>query len=344
MQNQGNRWFPPPGHFPFYYATLSSLTVFYRAPIEVLRPFLKNTRLEPAEVGGRGLGVVSLELQNYCAHFGVAQAPSNPGMSATNEVELDIIAYPERWKKEDRVPEIGFEDFVLGQEESKTLGSYRVDVPADDLVAVQAGADTFGEQKFYTMFDYNIPCENNLPSATNPASLTDWSYTVLDPKYAEHLRKHPNAKRPPKTPAKDFIYQLEAHLGKLYLGSPSPRFGNPSPITLFSTLPKHSPCTGKNPVTHPKCWDRRRPTKPSDTLIASNWNIRGTFTTYLKGLRAGTVVVTLGKSDDPMRNNLSALVKNENLAAVRVFQSQPAATESRPCFVNIEKPGSAAGE
>jgi hypothetical protein len=335
MPAQNNRWFPPNSHFPFYYATLSSLTVFFRAPLEALRPHLENTTLEPAEVGGRGMGLVSLELQNYCAHFGVAQAPGNLGMSGTNEVEFNIIAYPERWKQEGRVPEIPFEDYILGQDQTKTIGSYRLDVPADDPIAVEAGADTFGEQKFLTGFDYNIPCENNTPTPQNPASLTDWDYTVLDPAYAAALRKHPNQKRPKTTPARDIIYRLEAHLGKLNVGPASPRFGNPSPITLFSTLPKKSPCMGVDPTTNPKCADRRRPVLPSDTLVVSNWNIRGTFVTYLKGLRQGTVVVTPGKSSDPMRQNLAELVRNENLAAIRVFQSQPAATESRPCFVNI---------
>ena len=91
-------------------------------------------------------------------------------MSVTNEVELDIISYPAQWKKEGRVPDISLEDFVLGQEQTKTIGSYRLDVPADNLVAVKAGADEFGEQKFFTLFDYEVPCENNAS-----ASLTDWS-------------------------------------------------------------------------------------------------------------------------------------------------------------------------
>jgi hypothetical protein len=76
-----NRWFPPENelfHFPFYYATLSSLTVFYRVPLSVLRPHLANTTLEPAEIGGRGQGLISIEFQNYTAHLGAGQAPSNP--------------------------------------------------------------------------------------------------------------------------------------------------------------------------------------------------------------------------------------------------------------------------
>ena len=185
-----NRWFPPENrlfHFPFFYATLSSITVFYRVPLSVLRPHPANTTLEPAEIGGRGQGLISIEFQNYTDHLGVGQAPSNPGMSVTNEVELDIISYPARWKKEGRVPDISLEDFVLGQEQTKTIGSYRLDVPADNLVAVKAGADEFGEQKFFTLFDYQVPCENNAA-----ASLTDWSYTVLDPALCGAVAEEPS--------------------------------------------------------------------------------------------------------------------------------------------------------
>jgi hypothetical protein len=65
-------------------------------------------------------------------------------MSVTNEVGLDILAYPQIWKKEGRVPDISLQDFVLGHEQTKTIGSYRLDVPADNLVAEKAADDDFG--------------------------------------------------------------------------------------------------------------------------------------------------------------------------------------------------------
>jgi hypothetical protein len=323
-----NQWFPPENplfHFPFYYATLSSLTVFYRVPLNRLSPHLANTTLQAAELGGRGLGIISIEFQNYTDHLGAGQAPSNPGMSTVNEVELNIIAYPERWKKEGRVPNISFQDFVLGQEQTKTIGGYRVDVPADNLIAVKAGADEFGEQKFFTLFDYQVP------SANNPSASLDWDYTVLDPAYAAKLQKDNPKKRPP-TPAGGFIYEVEAHLGNL-----AAQVGNPSPITLFSTKPAKSPqCAGANInlAYDPKCADRRRPPQPDDILLASNWNIRGDFLTYLNGLGPETVAITVGKSKDPMRRNLAELLGEAKLAAVRVYQTPPAATESRPYYVN----------
>ncbi|MBV8841716.1 MAG: hypothetical protein JO307_02795 [Bryobacterales bacterium] len=326
-----NKWFPDPTplfHFPFYYATLSSLTVFYRAPIKALQPYLTNTTLAPAEVGGRGSGVVTMEFQNYTAHLGSGQAPSNPGMSTTNEVELNIIAYPERWKQEGRVPDISFEDFVLGQEQTKTLGGYRVNVPADNQVAVKAGADEFGEQKFFTLFDYQLPCENNPPGT----SCTDWDYTVLDPAYAAKL-KSDNPKKVPRTPAAGYIYRLQAHLGGL-----TPQVGNPSPITLFSTLPAKPPACAAanlNLAFEPQCADRRRPVLPDDILVASNWNIRGSFSTYFTGLKAETVQLQLGRSKDPMRLNMQKLLAEAKLGAVRVYQTPPAATESRPYLVNV---------
>ena len=249
-------------------------------------------------------------------------------MSVTNEVELDIISYPAQWKKEGRVPDISLEDFVLGQEQTKTIGSYRLDVPADNLVAVKAGADEFGEQKFFTLFDYEVPCENNAS-----ASLTDWSYTVLDPAYAAQLQKNP-PKNPAPPPPSGFIYKIEAHLGNL-----SPQTGNPSPITLLTTIPAKPPaCAGDNLnlAFQPQCADRRRPVLPTDILLASNWNIRGDFLTYLTGFNENTVKITVGESKDPMRKNLTGMrLSPARLAAVRVYQTPPAATESRPYFVNV---------
>ena len=325
-----NKWFPPPTmfSFPFYYASLSSLTVFYRVPAQPLRARLKNTTLEPAGFGARGEGVISLEFQNYTDHLGSGQAPGNPGVGTCNEVEFNILAYPKRWKEEGRVPDISFEDFIIGQEQTKTIGAYRVQVPADNLVAVKAGADEFGEQKFFTMFNYSVPSDN---APTQPA--TSWTYTVLDPQYAEEL-KNGTAQPTTPVPPSGIIYTLEADLAGLV-----PVIGNPSPITLLSTLPANpGPCAAPNfsLVGDPKCADRRRPVLPTDVLVASNWNIRGDYLTYFPGAKKLKVSVKPGKSQDPMAQALADLLPTgATPAAARVYQTPPAATESRPYIVNV---------
>jgi hypothetical protein len=115
--------------------------------------------------------------------------------------------------------------------------------------------------------------------------------------------------------------------------------GNPSPITLLSTIPAKPPaCAGDNInlAFEPQCGDRRRPVLPSDILLASNWNIRGDFVTYLTGFSENTVKITLGAGKDPMRTNLAGMkLSPARLAAVRVYQTPPAATESRRYFVNV---------
>lgn len=325
-----NKWFPPPTmfSFPFYYASLSSLTLFWRVPIQPLRSYLKNTTLEPADFGTRGQGVVSLEFQNYTEYLGTGSAPSNAGMGTCNEVEFNILCFPKIWKEEGRVPDISFEDFIIGEEQTKTVGSYRVQVPADNLVAVKAGADEFGEQKFYTMFNYSVPAGN----APKQSSVL-WDYTVLDPGYAIKLKNGEPA--PPKTPPEGIIYTLTANLTGLVEA-----VGNPSPITLFSTIPATPPpCAAPNfsLVNDPKCWNRRRPTLPTDILLASNWNIRGDFLTYFPGKKKINAAIKLGKSQDPMRQALADLLPAGTApAAARVYQTPPAATESRPYIVNVK--------
>jgi len=249
-------------------------------------------------------------------------------MSTCNEVEFNILAYPKRWKDEGRVPDISFEDFIIGQEQTKTIGAYRVQVPADNLVAVKAGADEFGEQKFFTMFNYSVPSDN-----APTQSSASWTYTVLDPQYAEEL-KNGTAQPTTPVPPSGIIYTLEADLAGLVAV-----IGNPSPITLLSTLPANpGPCAASNfaVVGDPKCADRRRPVLPTDILVASNWNIRGDYLTYFPGAKKLKVTVKPGKSQDPMVQALADLLPaGATPAAARVYQTPPAATESRPYIVNV---------
>jgi hypothetical protein len=71
-------------------------------------------------------------------------------------------------------------------------------------------------------------------------------------------------------------------------------------------------------------------------LLASNWNIRGDFLTYFAGAGKLNVTVTPGGSQDPMVKALADLLPaGATPAAARVYQSPPAATESRPYIVNV---------
>src|SRR2546421_5950732 len=134
---------PPPWGMPFYYASLSSFMLFFKADKETLDLYLRGTGLKVARFSDihAGLGLVSIEFQNYTAQGGNF-------MSVTSEVEFNIICYPEVHKN--LVAAIPFADFVAGLDQTKWIGGLRIFVPCDNKTAISAGQQVFGEQKFYT--------------------------------------------------------------------------------------------------------------------------------------------------------------------------------------------------
>lgn len=151
-----------PLYLPFYYGSISSFWLHFLIDVEKLVPLLDCTGLVPANFGGKGL--VNLNFQNYTAHNGNS-------LAATSELEFNIIAYPEA--KENDVPKISAECFLTGQDQTKTLGNYRVHVPCDNKFAVKAGIGLFGENKFFAQFNYVVPSPN-LPL------IDTWTYTISD--------------------------------------------------------------------------------------------------------------------------------------------------------------------
>lgn len=195
---QGQPLVPIPEGFglPFYYSSLFNIGVFYLADLEVAQSYLAGTSLLPAIFDGKAL--VSYNFQHYTGQF-----PN--GSSITQEIELNILAYPETLAT--HVAEVTYEQYILGEEQSKILGNHRVHVPCDNDGAIAAGVELFGEPKFKTTFTINIP-------SLNDPSVTSWMFTCNDP-------NHPNSKE-------DAIYTVEANLQGLAFVP-----GNFSPITEY---------------------------------------------------------------------------------------------------------------
>lgn len=148
---------------PFYYSSLSNCEVLYLTDAAVAGRYLEGTGLELATFEGKAC--VSFNHQLYTAQF-----PS--GASITQEIELNILAYPSALAN--IVASVSFEQFVLGDEQSKIIGNHRVWVPCDADLAIKAGKELFGEPKFKTSFTISIPSPND-PTATT------WSFTCNDP-------------------------------------------------------------------------------------------------------------------------------------------------------------------
>lgn len=148
---------------PFYYATLFNIEVAFLVEREKVIKYLENTGLIAANFNGKAL--VSFNFQNYTGQF-----PN--GASTTQEIELNIVSYPE--SQEDTVAFVTAEQYLRGEEQTKLMGHKRVHVPCDADMAIKAGIELFGEPKFKTTFT------TNLPSLNVPEQNT-WTVTCNDP-------------------------------------------------------------------------------------------------------------------------------------------------------------------
>lgn len=192
----------PQFQMPFFYASLSLIWTYYLVDEKLVTPYLKDTRLRAARFSdpqAKGKALISLNFQNYGSLLGML-------IGTCNEIEFNIHAYPV--KHEDEVPEISIVDYLRGQEQTKLIGEFRLHVPADNQVAVEAGTVVFGERKFMASFNYTVP-------SLNGTDVTSWDYSVMD---NEGLNK--------------VIYNLKADFSGI---ASTP--GNGSPITLYSMLP-----------------------------------------------------------------------------------------------------------
>ena len=209
---------PAPFTLPFYYAALSNCDVYYLVDSKNVVPYLDGTGLTAASFGGRA--VVAFNYQIYAGQFsaGLDVPPEQwptVGGSFTQELELNVIAYPTALAAQ--VADVSFEEFLLGDEQSKTRGNHRVHVPCDSDMAIQAGEQLFGEPKFKTSFRANIPAWNPVRapgSGVHVAWVQRWGFRVNDPK-----------------DDKSAIFTCVVDLDGL-----TARPANPSPITEYGTF------------------------------------------------------------------------------------------------------------
>ncbi len=159
-----------PGSSPFYYAGIQSLWMFWMAELKLLNEYLEPLSMKPyafSVPGKEGLmGAVGLNFFNATALYGVG-FPGNPGIGGFNETELNIVAYS---SAVERAVPMGFtlDAFLLGADQTKRIGVYRVWVACDDAIAVAFGRAIYSENKFLTPYSYSVPALNN-PAATTYA-------------------------------------------------------------------------------------------------------------------------------------------------------------------------------
>ena len=294
-----SRLFPPPPNgftMPFFYASLQSFWVYYLVEPHLIEPYLPKSapeqRLKPARFldGDREYGLVSLDFQRYTGH--------GPGyLEHTEEVEFNVYAYPEI--RDGNVPLLSWRDYLMGLDQTKTIGGFRIQVPCNNPNAVLAGKGFYGEPKYAACFEYTVPSPND-------TSVTTWDYSVSTSiPGPEHLQKeYPFADL---TKPGELIYRLQADL----TGVPTVA-ANASPLIEYGTE-----------ATDP------------NVVVANYWNFFGAFdTAFLTPEQAAKVVLTLGTDDDPhrLRHDLQQLVANRLPVAVQTYDSPVCSAEAGPWF------------
>lgn len=282
-----------PVHLPFYYASLANIWVYYRADPKRLEPFLADSGLKPAMFEGQG--AIAINFQTYTGHNGT-------GLATCNEVEFNIVCYPE--KSEAETPSMPLKEFVRGMDATKTIGMFRVFVPADNVFAVAAGIAFFGESKFAAGFEYNVPALNNPNQKTYEYTVYD---TLLDP-------GKPLSKAEKK---KHRIYTQKADLR-----SYQPEPVNATPLTLYSMLPGGPFVPESN---------------KGSRLIGSRWTIFSMYEAYFPDPESAkkNIKLSWGPSDHPMKTGMRKILGRSEGAAAAVVTSvsPPAAAEPRAYYV-----------
>jgi hypothetical protein len=279
---------------PFWYASLQSFWLYYRVDPDVVRSALpQGAGIEVALFdfgGGELAGLASLDLQRYTGH-----GPTY--LETTDEIEFNVYVYP-RARVPD-VPLMQWQDYLLGAEQTKTIGGYRLHVPCDNQIAVLAGQKLYGEPKYLAVFDCTVPSLNGAP-----ASSSTWTYHVY-----QDLGDPPDPSKPHAAVKGPLIYGLECHLGNV---RPVP--ANPSPLIEYGVLGRGG----------------------TKRMVANYWDFYGPFETYMLDAvdPPWRAEITFGTETDPTRtlHDLRLLIGNAQPIAAQVFTSPPVSAESRGWF------------
>ena len=296
---QGPAPFPPTDPdwgVAFVYGTLSCAWVHWPVPLDLVAPFLDGTGFRPAVFNGAGL--VNMDFQAYTSTMTFA-------LEMTNEVELNLVVFPEA--RAAQVPDISLPHYLVGMEQTKTIGNYRLAVSCDDLIAIYYGRKVFGENKYPGAFDYTIPNVNG-QSSDDMSGLTKWDVDAFDSPTPIPVTP-PQGNPPPPQKGVEIC-----HL-KIDTAGRAGRIAVPSPFIRYSQWPTDPP---------------RRP-------AGSRWNVLGPHLLYM--LEPGpqqAVSLTLGRSTGPMAKALGTLgLAQRSPVAVTTYQYQPAAVEGRPFFADV---------
>lgn len=139
---------------PFHYGAFHNVGIDYLVPMDRVNSHLAETGLSPAVLDGKAC--VSFNYQLYFAQFDF-------GPSLTQEIELNIIAFPTA--SSNLMPDLTYAQFAQGEDQTKLLGNWRIQVPCDAPLAISAGKTLFNEPKFPAWFKTTMPSPNADPGS-----------------------------------------------------------------------------------------------------------------------------------------------------------------------------------
>ena len=216
---------PIPAGFrlPFHYGALHNIGIDYLVPLNRVNGHLAGTGLSPAVMDGKAC--VSFNYQLYFAQFDF-------GPSVTQEIELNIIAFPTA--SSSLLPDLTYAQFAQGEDQTKLRGNWRVQVACDAPIAIRAGKMLFNEPKFPAWFKTTMPSPNANPGAV-------WKVECLDAELTPDGNDIIKRDKP--------LFSFEANLSGLL---PAPV--SIAPFTEYGTDPKQrtlaAPLNDYQPYEH----------------------------------------------------------------------------------------------
>lgn len=317
---------------PFYYATLQAHWVYVPVSAELAKKTLAGTGCEPY-IFADHKAVAVINFQRYLS-------TANSYLGTTNEVEFNLIAFPR--SAGDRVASsMTLAQYAYGEDLQKVIGHFRLHVPADNAAAVLAGRNLFGEPKFVSAFDTAVPSLNSPPPNSpiwrelkdvQPQSPTSWRYTVSTtveavgpdgkPEYGPGRIVSLDRKHAYK--ADKAIYTLKIDVAGL-----DPIMANASEVVEYGHLDLS---TDWPPNGQGFAWTEPHP-KPTGPLVGGRWSLYGTYATYFPNKKI--LSIKYGSAEtSPMQIDMRRLVGDRQPILFQVFESPPAAAESRAFYVN----------
>ena len=262
----------------FNYASLQSLMVFFSVPAKVVTPLLKGTGLEPGVFDGQAL--VNLNFERY-AGFGSTFS------SYVDEVEFNVVAFP-RFRAGTE-PTLTVQQYLSGDDQSKTYGNFRVNLPCDSPTAVTAGSQKYGEIKFVASFNFAVPDVND------PSVQTWWIRC-----YATE-----------RAPKSQLPYIFDLQVNTTVPGTPVPGISPFSPVPAYANLvvnkKKHMITSSRVVFGVFKSWILP-PATPAP---------------------AGMVRLTVGEAKHDMTKQMASVFKgNPPPVGILLYESQPSAASA----------------